>query len=340
MPLPGGVGVVAVAATGCAASRRVPGTVFGVTVAADPRTSPAPAAAEATPVGAVPAPQRVDVSAVVIPDPRPLGELWVVGDPSVLDLPAVAVVGSRTSSPFTSRIAEVAVEAACATVNTDGCAFAAPLPAVALWVRLSPAGAERVVVAAAAAAGVPVVAWCASGPDLPPLKIVAEVIASGGVLCSAAAPGEESSEFSVAVRDRAVARACAAVVAVDGTVEQSPDTLAVLADAVLSGVPLVVARPRKGHRRGADAHLSQVLSGAKRLSRLGWPAAAVSALSRFEQPAHSVCESPEEVVTALGFWWRWGSTPDLSTVLEDAPVGEAPVAVDQPAELPPLRLSV
>jgi hypothetical protein len=302
----------------------VRGTVLEVTA---PLVSSAPVA----PAGAATAAAQTATDPVPVQVPEPVfsAGLWVVGDPEVLSLPAVGLVGSRADTGFTTRVAQVAAAAAAAA--------ASPSP-VALWVRLSPSGAERRALDAALVEGVPVVALCSVGPLAPPVGLVSAVVSSGGALCSVLSGDAEASEVSVQARDLLLARVPAALVAVDGTAATAPDSSAIVGDAALFGRPLVVARPRTGHRRGADAQMSQALSGASRMSKLGWTAAQVHAVAGRDTPAHAVCESPDEVAAAVDLLVRFADpTPPPLSVLPDEVVAvlaeEFPDA-DGPADEP------
>ena len=174
--------------------------------------------------------------------PRQLAEiddppavLWVRGDPALLSAPAVAVVGSRTGSPYACAVAEHLA----AGLAEHGVAVISGLA------RGVDAAAHR----GALAGGGPTVAVLGSGVDIvyPPEHVsLAEEIGARGVLASELGPGAPPLRHHFPRRNRILSGLSRAVVVVEATVrsgslitarlaaEQGRDVMAVPGN-VLSG---------------------------------------------------------------------------------------------------------
>ncbi len=138
---------------------------------------------------------------------RPL-VLFVRGDPAALRRrPAVAVVGSRTPTPYGS-------DAATALANSLARA------GVVLWSGLA-RGIDALAHRAAVAAGVPTVAVLAGGLDriYPPEHeaLAAAIVAGGGCLCTELPPGHRAQRGHFPRRNRLLAAGTGAVVVVEAS---------------------------------------------------------------------------------------------------------------------------
>jgi hypothetical protein len=224
-----------------------------------------------------------------------------VGSQDVLARPALAVVGSRMGGAYQSLVAAHSVHAA------------SGVPAV-IWVRLSPSGPEDQVVERAVELQVPAVAVCAAGVSLLPDTLVEQVVSTGGAVISTGQLDAPADEASAAARDLLVATVPSALVAVDGTVADSPDTIATVGVAARAGTGIIVARPKTGHRRGRSAQLAQILSGRGSLSKLGWSPDEIRSLARHDPPAHAVCDDPDQLEAAITMLVRFGSRSSTHAV--------------------------
>jgi DNA processing protein len=142
-----------------------------------------------------------------IPDPP--GRLYVVGDPAVLKLPGIAVIGTRSPSAYGEsmgmRIARIVAEAGYSIVS--GLA----------------AGCDTAVHTAAVRLGAPTIAVLPGGTDriFPPENepLARDIVDSGGALVSEYPPDTEVQEESFAARDRLQSGLSLGVIVIETDVE-------------------------------------------------------------------------------------------------------------------------
>ena len=179
--------------------------------------------------------------------PRQLAEiddppavLWVRGDPAALAAPAVAVVGSRTGSPYACTVAERLA----AGLAGHGVAVISGLAR----------GVDAAAHHGALAAGGPTVAVLGSGVDVvypPEHAKLAERIAAQGVLASELGPGAPPLRHHFPRRNRILSGLARAVVVVEATVRSGSLITARLAAEQGREVMAVPGNVLSGRSRGA-----------------------------------------------------------------------------------------
>ncbi len=170
----------------------------------------------------------------------PPAVLWVRGDAALLSAPAVAVVGSRTGSPYACAVAERLA----AGLAEHGVA------AISGLARGVDAAAHR----GALAAGGPTVAVLGSGVDVvypPEHASLAEEIVAHGALASELGPGAPPLRHHFPRRNRILSGLSRAVVVVEATVRSGSLITARLAAEQGREVMAVPGNVLSGRSRGA-----------------------------------------------------------------------------------------
>ena len=170
----------------------------------------------------------------------PPAVLWVRGDPARLSAPAVAVVGSRTGSPYACAVAERLA----AGLAERGVAVISGLA------RGVDAAAHR----GALAAGGPTVAVLGSGVDVvypPEHASLAEEVVANGVLAGELGPGAPPLRYHFPRRNRILSGLSRAVVVVEATVRSGSLITARLAAEQGREVMAVPGNVLSGRSRGA-----------------------------------------------------------------------------------------
>jgi hypothetical protein len=225
-----------------------------------------------------------------LPTPPPV--IFVAGDASLLG-PAVVVVAGGELSKLGAITATVAVDTAVEVDATVAADLSAGVGAL-VHARLAEHGRAGVAVAASS-----LDTLASDQRDL-----AAAVVAAGGCIISELPARSPATERSKLARLRLYAACADPLVLAEAPARC--EAMDAVAEAVIAGRPVVVARPRTGHRRHRNAAGPMALSrpGVDALSALAWNEQAARKVIHYDPLANAVCDTRDELADAVRLlWW-------------------------------------
>lgn len=234
----------------------------------------------------------------LLPSPPPI--LYVDGDVSKVAT-GVGVIGARAMSPLGKIVATVAAETAVS--------LGAPVVSGAAQ------GVDATALSTAVAAGGTGVAFLGNGLSCgsdEQRMLRTAIVEAGGAVVSELPPSMAPTAGTLMARNRLIAASATPLVVCEAAVKSG--TTACAAEAIMLRRPIVVPMPKPGHRRlpGAQGVLALAGNGQRAGKKLGWSNAASQMVAEKEQVANAVCDSREDLASAITvFWWLY--TPATAT---------------------------
>jgi DNA protecting protein DprA len=225
-----------------------------------------------------------------LPTPPPV--LFIRGTAAGLGR-GIGVIGSRSMTELGSIVATIAVE----TAVELGAGVVSGLAR----------GVDSFAHTTALAAGARCVAFHGAGLGVMSSEqeqLSAAIAAAGGAVCSEVPASMTPSPQTLMARNRLIAAFSTPLVVAEAG-QRSGSTFCA-GEAVALDHPIVVPRPRPGHRRqpGAAGLSSLAASGDDAGRRLGWSSSTLAKVQHHEQVANAVCDTRDDLVTAIKvFWW-------------------------------------
>lgn len=227
--------------------------------------------------------------------PPPLARLsspppvcYVRGNPSAI-ADGVAIIGSRACTEMGRIVATLAADTAVELRAPVISGLAIGVDTIAHEVALARNGVS--------------VAFLGAALDMlsnEQMRRADAIVDSGGAVCSELPPGTETAARHLYARNRLIAACATPLVVAEAALNSGSSACAV--EALVQGRPVVVPRPRPGHRRqpGAAGLLALAAPPAKAATLLDIPH---NTLARFPSTAphlaNAVCDTREELMAAV-----------------------------------------